>query len=281
MIEIIIHTPIRLSVSSFHFSCKMVANSTEDGIEKTIRSVETAFDIVEIIFQQDYPNLSEIATHLDIAVSTAHAHLNTLRKCEVVIKRDDGTYRLSSRFLEFGGALRQRSKLYRVAQTQIDHIAQQIGETVGLAIEERDWRVLVYKSEVGKALGDNIPIGEHTHLHWSSLGKAILAYLPRQRVHQIIDRHGLPRSSEYTITDRDELLAELDWIQQQGYALDDEERHIGVRGMAVALQTPDENVLGSIGVAGPKQRFNEAHVNELIGPLQNVANQIIVEYEYY
>lgn len=51
--------------------------------------------------------------------------------------------------------------------------------------------------------------GHRVHLHNTALGKAILAHYPRERLEAILDRHGMPQTSEETIIDRGGLFEEL------------------------------------------------------------------------
>jgi DNA-binding IclR family transcriptional regulator len=65
-------------------------------------------------------------------------------------------------------------------------------------------------------------IGREMLPHSVSSGKALLAYLPEQRVEHIL-AEGLPRFTERTITDPAYLREELAQIRQQGYAVAREE----------------------------------------------------------
>ena len=78
----------------------------------------------------------------------------------------------------------------------------------------------------------------------------------------MVDRHGLPALTESTITDREELAAELDQIRETGIAFDDEERLDGLRSVAGAVTDADGEVLGAVSVAGPTSRLREARFRE-------------------
>lgn len=254
----------------------MVNNETP----KTISAVETTFDIVEVLKNMQSAGVSEIATEVSIPVSTTYMHLNTLRHRGYVVK--SGTdYRLSLRFLEHGGAVRQQMDFFSVVQDEVNQAAYLTGEIIGFGIEELGKRVILYRSEGGGAVGDQIPIGEHTHLHWTSLGKAILAHLPEQRVDEILEQHGLPRGTAYTITDRAELDAELTAIRENGYAIDDSERRRGIRGIAVPIKNANKAIVGSIGLAGTKRRFDEPYMMKMLDVLLEKQNNIEVRNEFY
>jgi DNA-binding IclR family transcriptional regulator len=170
---------------------------------------------------------------------------------------------------------------FGVVQDEVNKIAYMTGEIAGYAIEEQGKRVVLYRSEGSGAVGDRIPIGEHTHLHWTSLGKAIMAYLPDERLEEIIDNHGLPEGTSSTITDKKELESELESIRTAKFAVDDSERRRGVRGVAVPILDAEQEIVGSVGVAGPQARFSDTYVERLLDILTKKRNVIEVRNDFY
>uniref|UniRef100_UPI003EB6AA54 IclR family transcriptional regulator domain-containing protein n=1 Tax=Halarchaeum sp. P4 TaxID=3421639 RepID=UPI003EB6AA54 len=58
-----------------------------------------------------------------------------------------------------------------------------------------------------------------------------------------------------TITDEEELFAELERTRERGYAIDDEERLPGLRCVAAPVLGDAGGVLGAVSIAGPTNRF--------------------------
>ena len=246
-----------------------------------LSSVRRAFDILELVEENDGIGASELATKADIPKSTAHVYLKTLSETGFVTN-DDGTYRLSLRFLEFGGRVRQKQELFQVAKEEIEALSERTGEVASLGVEENGQRVLLYKSEGADAVYDKTPTGERTNLHWTALGKAILAFLPSDRVDAIIEQHGLPELTDGTITTRSELLDELETIREQKYSIEDEERRMGMRSIGVPILAENGDVLGSISLTGPKSKFDDDRIeSELVGEIQNAVNVIEIKYKHY
>jgi DNA-binding IclR family transcriptional regulator len=252
-------------------------NSSEFG--KTIKSVERAFSIIQCLRESGRMTVSEVSEACDLPTSTAHLHLKTLASIGYVVTNEDG-YRLSLLFLRDGIELRQRHRIYSISKDEVNELAATTGEVANLGIEEDGQRVLLYQSEGEEAVYDNTSTGEHTNMHWTALGKVILAHFPADYAQEIIDTHGLPAQTEQTITDPDELKTELRRIREQGYALEDEERRVGIRSVAVPIIV-DENVVGSLSLTGPKNRFTDQRVEEEFSTLlQEITNIVEVKYEY-
>lgn len=217
--------------------------------------------------------VTELANRLDIAKSTAHYHLETLCEQGFVVK-DDGTYRLSLRFLEVGDRRRRNIPLYEAAKEQVDDIAAETGELAILMVPEQGLGVYLHKAAGSDAIDIDAPIGRFATLHNRALGKAILAYMDRSTVEEIIVRHGLPATTDETITSPESLFDSLEQIREAGIAYNTEESIEGLHGVAVPILDDDGSVLGAISIAGPSKRLEGGKFREtyptLLSRVRNV-----------
>lgn len=126
-------------------------------------------------------------------------------------------------------------KLYRVAASELQKLADQTGEHANLMIEKHGQGIFLYKVKGEDAVELDTYTGMRVDLQTTALGKAILAHLPETRIDEILNMHGLPRITENTVTDPAELKSELAEICERGYATDDEERVKGVRCVGVPI----------------------------------------------
>lgn len=248
--------------------------------KKTISAVETTLDILAALGKLEPIGLSDLASHLDIPTSTVFIHLNTLVQRDYVVK-ESGQYRRSFRFLELGGSVRQRLDIGRLLRNKVEELSRETGEIAGAGIEENGQRVILYRSSGGKAAGDEIPIGNHTEMHWTSLGKVILAHLPVEKRNETVANHGLPKGTDNTLSSRSDLEAALERIRDQGYAIDDEEHLRGVRGVAVPIFNDEQEVMVSLGITGPRDRFTSRYMANLLEILRYTKNEIEVRSQYY
>ncbi|MFW6385450.1 MAG: IclR family transcriptional regulator [Halodesulfurarchaeum sp.] len=254
-----------------------------DVSDNRVKTVHKTFTIVEYLHERTRGTVSEIATELDIPASTVTTHLRTLDDLGYVVRADDGAYRLSLRFLEMGGRTRNDHDVYRAGYSQIDKLSRETGEVATMGIEERGKRVLLYRTEPVEGISDNAPVGEHTNMHWTALGKALFSQMSEDEIVSIVDRYGLPAATENTITDRQELLAEVETVRERGYSVEDEERVEGIRSVAAPIRNlGPENGPAAISVAGPKHRFSDDRIEtELVGTLQDVENVIELQCKHY
>jgi DNA-binding IclR family transcriptional regulator len=204
-------------------------------------------------------------------------YLSTLAREGYVVKLD-GKYQLSLRYLSLGETVKYRIPVYDVIEEELTKLADSTGERCQFAMEEQGKATVVCMVKGDNALNPSFEIGRNDYLHCIGMGKAMLANLPRERVEEIVDTHGLPAFTDNTITDRERLFEELAQIREQGYAIDDEERIPGVRCIAVPIEMDDGGILGAISVSGPATRMTDDRIkNEIKGRIMQVANVIQVD----
>ncbi|NHN65605.1 IclR family transcriptional regulator [Haloarcula sp. JP-Z28] len=256
----------------------MPQTGDDDG-PRTLQTVSTASQVMRTLKELDGAGVTELATELDISKSTAHIHLMTLVENGLVVKRDS-KYELALRLFAFGEYVRSRNPLYRHGKPQVDELADKTGQYVHIVTEESGRAINLYQVK-----GDTSVSGEYQtskpqqrdRLHYTASGKAILAFLPKQRVNEIIDRHGLPERTSNTVTDPDALFEELTTIHERGYAYNDEEEIEGFRAIGAPIRTPDGGVLGSLSVSGPTSVLQEERFEETLPEkVVNSANVIEV-----
>lgn len=245
-----------------------------------VKSAGTMFDIVEAIKELDDPTVTNIADHVGVPKSTAHDHLTTLTKLELVVDEPDG-YRIGSRFLEYGGYAREHMPVYRVARPVVKRLATETGEHANLGIEEHGLAVFLYKVKGDDAVTIDTHSGMRVPIHTTAMGKAIMAHQPRSRVEEIIQNRGLREVNENTITDRETLYEEFEWIRDRGYATDDGERVDGMRCVAAPISDENGDVLAAVSVSGPASRMHEDRIkNELPQRVKSAANVVEVNLKY-
>lgn len=246
---------------------------------RTLTTVLNAIEIMGALMQLDGAGVTELADYLDESKSTTYTYLKSLEKGGLVTKADDD-YQLSYEMLIFGEYVRNQSLLYTIGKTEIDSLAAETGQYAHLVVEENGRGHNLYKSKGDHAVGEDYQMAkfqQRDYLHITASGKAILAYLPRERVEEIIDRHGLPARTERTITRRERLFEELDEIREQGYSRNDEEEIEGFRAIGAPIRSRDGSVLGSMSVSGPKSVFSdESEYREIVNLVVKTANIIEV-----
>lgn len=232
--------------------------------ENVIKSSETQLAIVSALKEFDGATISQIADELELAPSTAYRHVQTLKEHRYVVK-DGDEYEVGLRYLDLGGYARTRFDSDEQVRSLVDKLANETNEFVSFIGEEHGLGYFLYINRQG--VPSDARVGKLVPLHQSAGGKAILAELDEDRREAIIDRHGLKRKTEETVTDRETLATELENAVERGYATVEGDHTPSLWGVGAAVTRPDGSVLGGITIAGPAYRLRGERIEEEIPQL--------------
>jgi IclR family transcriptional regulator, acetate operon repressor len=168
-------------------------------------------------------------------------------------------YALGTRIIYLGHACLQVD-LPRRAQPYLEAVNQSTGETVHLAALQGDHVVTLSVREALHAVRvDTGKIGKLEAPHATSVGKAIMAWLPEDEIKRIL-AGGMKRCTDKTITDLPTLLESLRIVRRSGYAIDHEEFLPGVICVGAAIRDQAGTVVGAISASTPMMRATDEHI---------------------
>lgn len=212
---------------------------------------------------------AQIARRTGMTLPTLYRYLTLLESSGFIQRLAGGRYALGIRLVEFGGQALSRADVYRYGQPIVGELATELGLDVHLGqLYEGDVLHLGYgarparETETGTLATTRSKLGERAPAHCTSLGKAMLAYVPTERVESTIRRYGWRPMTTNSIRSFGRLERELDDVRSRGFAIDREEKVAGVRCLAapVYVGTPGRGgeVVCAISATGPARVFRSA-----------------------
>lgn len=221
-----------------------------------MQAVEKALELLGT-FNQDERRLSlaELAERAGIPRPTAFRLLSTL-ETQGFVGREGTDYRLGFRCFVLGNVVKADLMIEREGLPFLESLRDVTGETTQLGVLD-DWQV-VYIARVYS----HLPVaymrsraGAVLPAYCTGLGKALLAELPPDDVERWCRTQNFRRLTATTLASSEELLAELARTRERGYALDREERELGVTCIAAAIRNDAGEGIAAISAAGPKERM--------------------------
>lgn len=239
------------------------AQSARSGDRGSVQSVDRALTLLDELTRAggSLP-LSDLSARVGLNISTCHHLLATLVKWGYVARLPGRRgYALGARVLHLGQAFMSQIDLPRRAHGHLDRINAAIGETVHLAVLQGDSVVTLLKREARHAVrADTGAPGMEEAVHASATGKAMLAWLPENEIHRILQLRGMTRFTDSTFTDADLLIEDLRHVRRNGFAIDREECQPGVTSVAAVIRNHTGAVVGAIGASTPTLRADEEHL---------------------
>lgn len=233
----------------------------EDTQGRTLKTTQTSLKILTSLLEYDGLTLAELDEMIDSPKSSILSHLNTLRDSRYVVK-EDGTYNVSFKVALLGEKVRYRYPSEERVESVVNELAETTGEEANFTIFEHG-RLLMFYGTSGKAATkeNDVDYRSEYYLHNTAAGKAILSELDREQVERILDKWGLPRESEATITDREQLYDAIEETAARGYGVVDEEFAPGLVAVGASVQDDDGSILGGLSVGGPKYRVDRTRID--------------------
>jgi IclR family acetate operon transcriptional repressor len=237
------------------------ARASAKGDRHSIQSVDRALRLLETIAEAGgEATLTDLSNRTGLNISTCHHLLATLIQRGFAAKVPGRRlYALGARILYLGHACLQVD-LPRRAQPYLENINAATGETVHLAGLQGDAVVTLAVLSARHAVRvDTGKIGKLESPHATSVGKAIMAWLPEDEIRRMVGG-GMKRFTEHTITDFSDYLEALRHVRRNGYALDREEFLPGVICVGAAIRDQAGTVIGAISASTPSMRATEEHI---------------------
>lgn len=224
-----------------------------------IQSVDRAVAILEILARSGRAGVSEIAQELDIHKSTAFRLLGALEARGMVEQSATrGKYQVGVGVLRLASTVSNRLSIVTQARPTLEKLADELGETVNLAVRRSGWAVNLDQAMGPSPLTSFDWIGNLTPLHATASGKVFLAALDADERREVLGPGRLRRWTDATVVDRARLDAELAEVAATGLATTRGELEEGLSAVAVPVRDHRGVVVGSISVSGPSLRFDPA-----------------------
>ena len=120
-----------------------------------------------------------------------------------------------------------------------------------------DWQVVYIEQERSpRAIAYmSARVGSILPAYCTGIGKALLAYAPREALEVWAAAAPLTGHTPTTLTTPRGLLADLALVRRRGLAVDDEEREVGVGCVAAPITDARGEVVAALSVAGPRERM--------------------------
>ena len=201
----------------------------EDNDVGRLSSVERALDVLEYLRDRGEPiRLSEISSVLGMPKSNVHRILATYTKRGYVYQNPETLwYSLGIASWILGRSIVGFDALIELLEPFLKALGDRVGETVYLAAMRQGKIVYLITYMQPSVPGWVLQGTTEMPIHSTSAGKALMAAKPEADIDAYLIK-GLPKYTDYTITDPDVFRKELELTRQRGYALEIEETQMGL-----------------------------------------------------
>ena len=246
-----------------------------------LSSVTSALHLLKVLSGADSElGISNMAKRLGLAKSTVHRLAVTLA-AEGFLEQnpDNGRYRLGLALFELGATVRRRMDVSTLGLPFFGALRDETQEAVHLAILSQTSIMYLYNLESAQAIGMRSHLGARKPAFCTCEGRVLLAFGSPESLADVL-KEGLVARTPKTNTSPKHLRQVLDEVRQLGYAIDDEESEVGMRGIAAPIRDISGRVIAAVGLAGPVQRLTKKDLRALVPKVVSTAEAVSAQLGY-
>jgi DNA-binding IclR family transcriptional regulator len=225
---------------------------SDEHDRSAVKSLRKAVAVLDAVARSERPlTMAELAVRAGIARPTAYRLVQTLAgEGHIIQDPVDGRLSIGFAVLPLAASLLDRNRMRLEALPHLHALAQETGERANLGILHRNQ--VLYLAGVEKPSLPTIysRFGKTAPAHCSSLGKAVLAYLPEPQVLALLQSTPLVAHTPGSITSVPDFLRDLEDIRRRGYALDREEHVQGTFCVGTTIFDARNHPVGAISLSG-------------------------------
>jgi IclR family transcriptional regulator, pca regulon regulatory protein len=217
--------------------------------------------------------IADVVELLGMSHTRVHRYMSTLLDQGYLTQDASRKYRLAAGALDLGMETLNAIGLCRHARPDLQALAKQTGLLVELAVLDSPDVLLVASARVKRGARSKPDLdtlaGSRLPLYCTSLGKVLLANLPAELSARIVSELDLVEQAPNTITSRKRLLAELEDVHEDDFAVNHEEHLASTSALAAPVRDESGDVIAAVNVVA------ETRVGEVQPPIDRFSGQVI------
>lgn len=222
-----------------------------------MKSLNRALDIIELIAERGEIGVRELAKVSGLPPATTHRIVAALVNRGYLNKNNQThRYTLALKFLILGEKVQRQINIVTIARPYLEELVAETRENANLCIKDVDSVVYIdHVSSPDHNLQAFTKIGDSAPLYASGVGKIFLSYFSESQLDRYIDETELRSFTSNTISTAQKLKDEVRKIRKKGYAVDNQEKELGVRCVAAPIFNHNEQIQAAISISGAAQRI--------------------------
>ena len=206
-----------------------------------------------------------------------------VRRCLYTLKKlgyagsDANNFFLKPKILALGYSYLSSTPLTVSAQPCLNQISATAGESCSLAVLEQGEILYISRSQTTRIMSIALNAGSRLPAYCTSLGRVMLAALPKAELDNYFARVQLLPLTDRTVVSVERLREILAETAAQGYAIVEEELEIGLRSIAVPVQGASGAVAAGLNIGAQSGRVSREQMeNEFLPALLNGASELSI-----
>ena len=232
--------------------------------------------LLELIAAKDLGvSLQALVDETGLPKATLHRMLQQLESAAYLQRGADGRqYHAGTRLRRFAESLLFHSLHHGARHAVLRHLVDEVGESCNLTALSGSEVVYLDRVETPAPLRFYLHPGSRVPVHCSASGKMLLAQMTLAERRRLLGHAPLAAYTPLTLTDFDQLEAEIAAVKRQGFSIDNEEFLPGLLCVAVLVPAVARRSNLCVAVQAPVMRLPLARAKDLLPALQRAADAL-------
>ena len=231
--------------------------------QNTIKSLDRALSVLTTLSKNQNKTLTDLSKELGESPSTIYRILSTMALHQIVESDDKlQTWNIGPGSFQIGSSFLRRTSLVETSRPFLRSLMEETGETANLGIENNGNVLFLSQVETHAPIRAFFPPGTLSPLHASGIGKVLLTQYNRSKLEKFV-KAGLEPFTHHTKSTLELIQEDMAITLERGYAVDDQERNIGMRCIAAPIKNAFGEVIAGISVSGPTSRVEKDQIANL------------------
>ncbi|WP_116134018.1 IclR family transcriptional regulator [Tropicimonas sp. IMCC34043] len=218
---------------------------------------------------------TEVNQILGLPKPTIHRLFATLEHEGFIQREIDGrSFSPGSRMRNLSSGILSSLRIRTVRGAILTRLAEQIGETVNVALPERDGMIYIDRVETKWPLRIQLPVGTRVPFYCTASGKLYLSSLSPQHLERYAHTVEFEQFTHKTLADPERLLAEIAGVREKGYSVDNEEFMDGMVAVGVAITEANGRLVSTLSFHAPAQRLSMEDALKHLDALRQAAGDL-------
>lgn len=227
-------------------------------------ALDNAIDILMTLGSQNSKSIRELGEELGIPKSSLHRILQTFEN-RGFVKQDEKTlkYSVGYAILELGTGLKASNELRNIAYSVMEKLRDETGETVQLAIQEKERIVILETIDGTKELRMFSQAGKTYPLTYGNFGKVFLSEKSQAEIVALMDKYPLEKYATNSIVDPAQYVKRVAEVKAVGTSLGIDDPIDGAYSIAAPIFNHRQEIVASIAIAGVKMAIDAENIGKM------------------
>jgi len=238
-----------------------------------VQSFARGLEIIEAFGHTPAMTLTDLSEATGLSRATVRRFVHTLVQLGYVRARDKH-FALTPKVMNLGFAYLASQPLVELVEPVLANLSKDLGQSTSVSVLDDTDVVYIARQETTSIMRINITVGTRFPAYATSMGRVLLAGLNDAELEAYLTKAELSEFTDETITDETALVAELDKVRRQGYAVVEEELEAGLASVAVPICNRAGTTVAAMNTSMAVTSQTPEDLTELVDPLQAAADEV-------